>query len=377
MPYGKHRSYPRSSHRTRGWNHLHGTGRPGYPKTTNRPVRKAYKANRLPKSKAGQNKKAIFTLARQVKRLQVNDEGDLQHQHQRLQLFGNYTTPPDLNQMPELEAPLCFCANNFYPNGAHSPCQYYKVFVDPAGEPDFTAGSNFQKTAMLPFTTLGQQYQWNALNATQEVSRTEYMPTRARYSFVFSGQTQPFYDNLSQGAVIQPAIRFRVTFFKLRPSAVRINSGLVSNVNLPKYGGAYGRMCADQAQDRNYFSKHLHQIVADKWIVIKRPDTINDASFEITPTELVTKAFRKTLRFDIPHKHLARGKTLRPNMGPDTLPLNSTFNTMIPMSEQLWCIISSNLTDRYLTDTRCRLNLEINIARSVYWRDKHGTNTFG
>ena len=370
----KHMAYERTDKRKRGTNRRTHIPRRTY-RTTNAPVRKAYVANRNPRTKAGQNKKAIFTLARQVKKLSAQDEGDVQYQYQRLQLFPWYANPPDMSQMPELNGALGFCANNFYDGASHSPCTMFKGNVDTHGAPTFVGGASFNKNPMLPFTTLGQQYQWQAINATQTVALTEYMPLKARYNFVFTGTAQ------AAPIGVRTQIRYRVTFFKYRPSKVRINSGLISNVHCPTNLGAFWRMCSDQATNRNYFSKELFQVVADKFIVINRPQITRSAGATgqppiWTPLDYPTEDFRRSLTFDIPRKHLARGKTLRPNLEPGTLPASANFNTNIPLGEQLWCVISSNLAEDELLSPTCLLNLEINISRALVWRDKHGTATF-
>lgn len=373
MAYG--RRYPTRASRSAPLRNRSGVAK-------NTAVSKVYKARRKPKTLKAANKTAITVLAKQVKKLAAQDEGDIQYQYQRMNLYPDFSSPIDMTQMPEEDGALGFCANNFYDVTSHSPCRMYKGNVNNLGVPVFVASNNvgtttsgtFTKEAMQPASSLLHAFQWQAMNASQTVSATEYMPLSARYNFVFSGsaQTNPT-DN--------SPIRFRVTFFKFRPSAVRINTSVVSNVSCPTNLGAYWRMCRDQPTARNYFSKNLHQIVSDKWFVIKRPEVPRSAGQAgqppiWEPTGYDTKPFRVSHSVTIPHKHLCRGKTIRPNFAPGTQPSHATFNTNVPLSEQLWCIISCNMMDLEIQSPTSLLGLQIEISRSLRWRDKHGTATF-
>lgn len=378
MPYGR---------KSRGWNHLRGSGRYGYRKSTrsrNQPVANAYKANRLPRRKTSQNKKAIFTLAKQVRANATKIKGSIQTSYQSAYLSPYLDGWADDEENPTNKGPIGFLANSFYDETSVNKVELLKFNVNTSGVPTWNPANlaMFRQATMLPSTALGTQYQWLAMNDKKtQVSLIQYAPISAKYTITF---------NVNKHALVptmpQPP-RYRVTFFRLRPRSLTLNTAYKSNYALPAAGGAYWHMCEDNPDARNCFSSKIHEILADRWVTFKVPDyPLASSSFHpaqdppsTTPVEFPTPLAyntsiqRKTVSVTLTGKQLARRGMLRPNMA-DGIPSHTVFQNQIPISDAVWCLISSSQSMDGATSAAHHLN-EIHLTRTLKWRDEHGVST--
>lgn len=297
----------------------------------NKPVEKAMKKDKAPTVNKRQTK-AIGTLARQVKSLQLSKLGSKQFQFQAATIRANVTTPISI------VAPMFFAANSFY-NGT----DIYRGTVNPqTNVPTYQVMGgnipiNFQKQTFD--TGLENEYQWNERANLDSVNKVQYLPVFMNYKFRFFGQ-------MNVGA--QP-LRYRVTFFKMKRQAVP-NS--VINMALPQTGGAYWHMCDDDALTRNHFSKSYHHVIADRFVTFYPPTDTNSVKM-VNKIVSIKHAFNTTT-------------PLKPNIG--TNPAGQKFWSNINQDEIIWCLISTN----YPSGTT-HPNIVISIERGLTWRDQTGT----
>lgn len=314
----------------------------------NKAVRAVYK--KRPVKKAAKNKKAIHVLARQLKRVQFDAKfGAIQFQRQWTSL---QPAVSGINRCSNT-TPLFFMANSFYADG-NPPGGGTKIYQGSVNAtthiPQMSTDSstmNFIKR-INDSNVLLDQYNFGAQNDTRTlVSKDQYLPIQANYTFNFSGIT------MKPGF---PAVRFRVTFFKLRYQQIASSA---KDFTLPGAGGALWHMCEDDSMLRNYFSKVHHQIVADKFLLIRSPKgtvtTNPDGSTSPNEIKLEDRSLRFRLKFP--------PKPLTPMFGGSTLPEQPWTN--IPVQDQLWCLISTNLP------RNSSLVPDIEINRALYWRDRH------
>lgn len=318
----------------------------------NKPVKTIFKRHSQAKknpTKADVNKKAITTLSRQVKTLQLNRYGDRQYQFQIARMVPD--SVPGTG--PTLKNPVFFCASSFFNSEP-----MYRGAVDANGNATYsqvgTAPSNvvaFEKP--LFETDLKNEYQWVEQQANKNtISRIEYLPLYMNHKFRFRGVITNRDQNL----------RYRITFFKTKNVPMQSN---IKNFTMPAAAGAYWYMCSDNLQERNHFSKSYHEVISDKFITIKSPDTTTIQYQQGATPNLVQRSvdqeynFRYTFKTDKPYK---------PNLGNN--PGNQKFWTNVPENELIWCLISSNIDVNGNTQA---LQPAITIERSLGWRDDQGT----
>lgn len=275
---------------------------------------------------------AIYTLSKQVKKLQFGQYGDRQYQYQYAILQNTVA-----DSQPTLTNPIFFAANAFY-----NDTPVYRGSVDAAGESHFiqagTAAIPIKFTKQTFSTDIQNQYQWNEQRNQDTVSKVEYLPIYMKYKFRFMGSVRHLGNTM----------RYRVTLFKMKKLPITSDK---KTFNLPAAAGGYWRLCDDVAENRNYFSKSYHQILADRWITFAPP--VGDGD---------TFAFNKVL--EIPYAFSSK-EPLKPNLQPD--PSGQSFWTNLPQNEIIWCVISTNQESDVTTQPT------ISIERTLHFRDKHGT----
>ena len=302
----------------------------------NKPVDRILK--RRPKKTINKKQNdAIYTLSKQVKRLQFQSFGDRQYQYQYAIL---QSTATESDSLPLVTRPIFFAANNFF-----DECPVFRGTVQavaPFNAGYATAGSptaiTFSKQSFD--VDIAEQYQWNEQRNQDTVSKIEYLPEYMKYKFRFMGSIRSGVN----------AYRYRITFFKFKNLPV---TSTKKAFNLPGAGGAYWHLCDDEANSRNYFSKSYHEIIADRWLTINPPVS--------TTTTAANYTFNKVVEIPIAFKT----KTpLKPNIMP--LPAQQNFWTNVPQHDIIWCVISSTMTTDIGAPT-------ISMQRVLHWRDKHGT----
>lgn len=292
----------------------------------NKPVKTILKKPRKAVSKPAQNQKAIMTLSRQVKSLQLGEYGFKQRQTQSVVL--KHGIPA---QQPLKTTPIAFQMNSFY-----DATPLLQGTVNATGDPVVTLVNSFAKQTFD--TDIKDQYQWNEQNNLDTVSLIRYLPVYSKLKFHFKGAIKSSQEN----------IRYRVTLFKLKNQPM-ITS--VRNLNMPYALGAYWHMCDDTIGQKNYFSKKYHTVLMDKWVTISPPtlSTLGGNTSHVYRTLEVPFSWpnAKPVDFD---------KTATP-------PAQQLYTNMA-QTDIIWCLISSNQD----TDS----GLDISIERSLVWRDQHG-----
>lgn len=308
--------------------------KPGY-KNLNKPVINKLRRKVAP-TKTGRNQNAIMTLSRQVKKLERTQFGSKQFQMQSFSLPTMYA--------PDSAHPLGFMANSFYAKDEQGGTQVYYGSVDPVTkDPVVTTVDQFEKATFSALADLNPQFEWNEYNNANQVSAIRYLPVAAVYSFRISS------------SLLQPALphRYRITFLKIKPTEVIVNSSARSNSTLPNTLGAYWHMVENDVESRNYFNPKYHKILHDKFIVIKPP----------TGAATESKVYVAKRKFKI---NLGN-KLMTPNFLNQTDVPNQNMWTNTPIGDQIWCIISSAQGPSNGAQIQC--------TRHLVWRDPHGVST--
>lgn len=288
--------------------------------STNKAVKKVYdNADAQFRAKFDLNKKAIMTLAKQVKNLQNQRYGELQ----------TCVDSWAAIQYPNKATPLCFAINDFY---AGTPV-YIGTLA--GGVPGFSLSSHFSRTPYM--SDMNDQFEWAARMNSDDVSSIQYKPVSTRLDFEMR------FNNMNSNDY--PA-EVRVTLLKIKPITLE---GSV-DCTLPTRLGAYRSLCSDPTDPTtNYFSPRLQEVIYDKRIRI--------------PTDADRQ--KRVYNFSIPYT-FKRGHILKPDF--TNHPPNQLFINSVPQSEIIWCLISAN--------TEAHNHFETNglrIRRQLKWRDVHGT----
>lgn len=295
---------------------------------TNRPVARALKYRpKYPKAIPVANKRAILTLARQVKSVQMGLIGQKQWQHQFL---ADTSTGLNAPIRPSQECPFAFCVSNLY-----NDCPVHYGYMN-GTTPTF--GTTHKWSSVEAPQDIGAGYLWNRKQSLDTVAPDHFLPIRTFIRFNVKARTGPS---------VHP-IRLRFTVFKLK--------GIQTNIHtaLPAYLGAYRNMVRpDSPEERNHFNTHeFHKVLMDKWVTIQQTDSVRD---DVERTV--------TIPFNFPNKVVA----------PEILtsePDPQTFNTNTMLKDQVWLLISSSMTQAETVETpvKCELFAE----RWNTWRDNAG-----
>ena len=313
---------------------------------TNTPVRKALRAPpKRARTVSGRNRRAVTTLARQVTHLQQRVRGQVQYLYQTANMSSQLAT-----DVPREFAPLGFDATSFY-----DASNIYQGTIVPGGLPG-SGGTpilhtvkSWRNKAYLPLVQLEPQFQWAPRASTDAtVSYISYYPISMSYKFNWKG-------TLTNDAIptFRFPLRYRVTFFKMKNYNQPTNA--VMNIAMPSQLGAYCTLCADNPANRINFSKMYHEVLMDKWI-----------SFDNDPEQTHSqKNVNKTLSFDYV---FPKDTEFKPNL--KVTEPTSTLWTNIPVSQTIWCVISSNQVNGTTISP-----LVLSMSRFVKWRDNHGVTT--
>lgn len=333
MPY--YRRYGRRSSTRKKTPFSHARSR-----TVNKRVKSALKVgSKKARTKVGANRRAIYTLGKQVNLLQRQKFGQKQWLYQTAELSN--LIPEDI---PRLQHPLCFNWNSFYDD-----TRIYQGSIVPGGIPG--AGGtplthstkSFRNKSYTPLAFLEPQFQWNARSSTDAtVSLISYLPVFCSFVINFRGdvrnQANPTYDF---------PLRYRITLMKMKN---RLHYSGFQNFALPTQLGAYHSLCSDDPSDRIGFSKTYHDVLVDKWVTINEHPVV-DSDKPINRSVKINWSFPPN-------------KPLKPNFKANE-PGSVLYNN-IPALDSMWLIISGNQPSTAQTSP-----LEINLSRYVVWRDAH------
>jgi len=329
-------------------------------RTGNKAVARKLQAPKvLKRTPPARNSAAIVTLARQVKGLQMTQNGSVQRAVQ------HFSFSP--SEMPTAHHPVLFCLNNFYQDavivrGTTATIQ---------GQADvgsFTSLGSWHQRNDGHVSSLHPMHKWDYRASLDTVSALQYCPLSSHLKMDIK---------LGNHKCLAP-LKFRITFFVRKTT--RNNDFASINDKLPLYAGAFRNMAHDDMSQRREFSPFLHKILYDKWIVIPpKQDLYRDLGPENTPVN--AEIHHQTHRFiSIPWKF--DGKLLKPDLDRKAESSGDyaaeTFYSNVPVSQQIWCCISSNMTpgaNGHLGGGFTGITGSMQLQRSNVWRDKHGAAT--
>lgn len=280
------------------------------------------------KSKVGRNQKAVITLAKQVRNLQLQRYGFIQSQYQYA------VNAPLTNYVPTLGKSSLFMVNDFYVN---SPIWSGGIT---AQQSVFTETGAFTKPTTDP--DLDSRWLFNLRNQEDTVSKVQYLPERCRVGMKWT------VERLEE---TMPPITLRVTIFKFKKMPPQTTA---RNYLLPQALGAYGHMCDlyNPAQ-REHFNYRLHKVMYDRYVTV-------------TPNGLRTKQI-KNLQIDV---NLPL-RQMRPDITSDPSGQSTWTNTDV--ESQIFCLISSSFDPQDSAYDGVRQQLQL--TKFNVWRDGHGITT--
>lgn len=323
--------------------------------TTNKPVMKKMKPPaKKEKTVDGRQTNAIMTLSKQVRSLQLSKYGLVQNNRQ-LAIF-TYNPSISEGQFPLQDKPIAFLMQNLENNQ-----RVYEGTITPIpgstfSDAGYATTTNF--TVPQQVNNLSNQWQWNRHDRQSNTDiRVGYLPL-ARY-FEIRTSIEPD-ANLS---LLKPA-RINIKLIKMRPSTYRTQSSNLQ-YNLPNALGAYGNLLVRPTVTnnftRNYLNKEIHEVLFNKDIYITPK---NQASFTTDTPGTGRRQYCYTHRFKY---------TFKPKFIKSAVDIpeedSSAMWTHIPVHDQVWCLISSDCDQDYLT----RLTAKMSISSHNYWRDNVGT----
>lgn len=319
--------------------------------------RKNYAVKRAFRRRGTLNKRqtrAIYTLGKQVRSLQLADRGDLQYQIQDAKFLGTLSNVASADRLPTLSGPIIFAFNSFYDKTVFykgtlaNQTPGYGILQDSDGN-----NNSFKKQAVTP--DLAGQYNWSIWNNTNTVSLNSYLPVYCRLRVRIGMNMRP--QDLAQ--------RFRVTLFKTRLMPVPNQR---HEYQLPDVLGAYRNMCCDDPARRNHFSKSYHKVLLDRWVTFMPPSGTSVAA---------DKTMQQTIKsITIPFAFPA--KVLQSRVKQFQL-ANDSFFQCVSQDEIIWCMISGNQPDTSYAGgnlnppTNPQPMPSITLSRYITWRDKAGT----
>lgn len=297
-------------------------------RTTNKPVRRVYKKlYTAPKTKTGANRSAISILAKQVRRLQLQKWGFLQHQHQHVEV-------PQI-KTPTMEHPCAFMINDFY-NGS----KLFRGSLDIGGIPslDQTMAFNHVNYAV----GVAQAYHFNIERTTEEISNVQYLPksTFIRMDIRMAGVAR---------AQMKTPITFKVTLFTMRDG---YQASTIRNYNLPNSLGAYSHMVTSDPTYRNHFNSKFQKVLYSKQCKFYPPRGY------ASEDQSISSDVKKTIVL----KHTFPPKPMTPDF--NTATSGAPFWASMPIDVPIWCLIS--------TDNESSSAFIMSIERFISWRDQHG-----
>jgi len=311
-----------------------------------------------PKSKSinGRQTKAITTLSKQVRSLQLSQFGNVQN-NRLIAIFKSVNPTLSEGRFPAQSRPLAFLLQNF-----NNDQQIYSgTLAQIPGQGLQTAGyqldTNFQICRQVQF--LEPKFQWNRHNREQSTDiRVGYLPLTKYFTFRTEITPNP---NMN----LKPC-RINIKLIRMRKSEYRTQTNTLT-YNLPSALGAYSnlleRPVVQTETTRNYLNKDIHDVIYNKDVYITPQNQASFSSLSPNPVEPTVNSYCYTHRF----KYDFKPKFLKTNVELPEEDPNAMWSH-IPIPDQVWCLISCDAGDPYLQN----LNAKMSITTLNYWRDNVG-----
>ena len=295
---------------------------------TNKPIKSIYKkAKKAPRTKAAVNQKAITTLSRQVKSLQLQRFGKVQSH-----TFFWEMAPPFVNSINQITAgsvaPWCWQLNDFL-----DPCAMYFGHSPTAG---VTTGVRFPNNFVpQTYTAAAAAGNWNKQRNLELASIHSYKPILSKFTLSINCQ-------LPDAFTPQ---RLRVTVLKIKP----FSQSITQDTALPTALGNYANLALEPGDpQRNYLWKKYHTILYDKTLIVR--NTL-DTEYR---------------QFTIPFTHrYGPNEIVSPHLTSDPTGQEVYMNT--PVSSQIWVLVS-------WSDPLVQTISKVRVSRFDVWRDTLGHN---
>lgn len=303
-------------------------------KTTNKPVVRQQRKKYVPK--VVKNTQSIYTLAKQVKQLQVSKLGLYQKMYENISVPHNSGTYTHSNLTP-----YCFMLNNFI--RTTSPNAGAPVYGINSGGATQTL-ANFQKYNPPSLSPVYNQWA-NAQDDT--VSRVAYTPISATYKFSFDMNMTPS----------AKAFWIRIDF--ITPNKI-LNQTTVRSLALPNSLPGFGNLAVDLFDDKNYINPTY-------WKMIKKPiflkfENTSDTQGATSGNPPTPNANRNIKRYASCHFSFPN-KVIKLDMD-DYATSGETVLSNMALKDQIWCVVSNS----------ANAAIETKISRTIRFRDQHGVS---
>lgn len=224
--------------------------------------------------------------------------------------------------------PMCFCANDFMSQLTNPSCAIQQ-FTGSA----VTALTNWNRTNSSPVGGF-EKNDMNQDNDNDVAQPDHYLPISSTITFEFTS---------NQPSLGYP-VYMRVDVIKPRPGKMLLNTG-VHQYMLPGALPGFMNLAADPL-NRNRINKDYYQILQTKHCSLIRTSDSPDA-------------ITKYMKVHIPFK----AKVIHCNLT-DQATSGETFGSNVPMADQVWVVISTNIPGG---------TININAMRDVRFRDNQGS----
>ena len=308
-------------------------------KTRNKPVRRVYrKAATAPRTRTGANKSAIFTLARQVKALQLSRMGSYQKNYEHVSILDG----GDHGLFWNKDRPLIFAANDFLDESyVYVGCPD-NVSAPGSVIPGFAPKVHWEKYTPSGITGLNDYDYWAHAN-DDSASTTAYRAISTDIKFALKAP------NLAGD--VQYWVR--IDLVKTKRTLLHSNSRKLS---LPQNIMALGNLAADDMHARNRYNREFFTVLQTKWIkldnknndmheTIQRWCTMHIKFPERSPTE----------KLDI---HKREGDVDHPA-------IHESFISNMPPPSVYWVILSTS-------NVHGESNVKVEMTRVTRYRDNSG-----
>jgi len=300
----------------------------------NTAVKRVYKkANTVPKTKVQANKSAIATLARQVKTLQLKEEGQYQKNLEHCEVTGGTIAWNTVQ-------PICFALNNFL--------EHSQVFIghDDADLhlPAHAEATHWVKTN--PPSLYPEYSYWDGAN-DDNANPEAYKPIGTTITFNVEAPS------LSPNQVYWCRIDI------VKPKKILQNTN-IHKLGLPQNIQSLSHLANDDMNKRNRYNREYFQVIKTKWIKLENKNEVNKT------IEKFTKMY-----FKFPEKStctkLGAGEAKITASGS----LDTTFFSQMPLDEVYWCILSTSNASGNSDSNHVKLQMN----RFISYRDRFGYST--
>mgnify|MGYP000004220656 FL=1 len=302
-----------------------------------KPVRRIQAKKYVPKQI--KNTQSIYALSRKVVALQKSQIGMYQT---RREYLTSWPVSDSATVRLTNVTPICFAVNDFIsqvPNGA-------QLYITNQSNQILQYVQQWRQSASSPVPAADMNHDMN-INSDSDVTQLDhYQGISSTITFEFSYPMRPS---------DEPEF-IRVDIVKPKRGRMLVNSSVHSYM-LPNAIQGFTNLAQDPL-NRNRINRDFYTVLQTKYCVLKNTRDTGSAAAQI----------KKYMKIHVP----LYNKMHKTNLG-DYARTGETWNTNTPMSDQIWCIISTSLEQGAGAISRQDPPLKLNACRDLRFRDNGGS----